>query len=77
MTNSQARYVLPKPSDAAAVLAGSPLAVVGVLLFEAWFHTKLETPAAAAVGATFAGFVGYLWKVGTFVIDRWVERNFQ
>jgi len=66
---------IPKPSDGAAILAGSPIAAVGVLLFEAHYGVKLETAAAAAVGAVFAGLVGYLWKVGTYALNVWIERS--
>lgn len=67
--------VVPKPSDAAAVLVGSPIAAVGVLLFEAHYQVKLDTAAATAIGAVFAGVVGYLWKVGTYALELWIERS--
>lgn len=69
------KSVYPKAPDVAALLAGSPIAAVGVLLFEAHYHVKLETAAAAVVGAVFAATAGYLWKVGNIFVEILIERS--
>jgi hypothetical protein len=69
------RSLAPSTKDKAAILAGTPVAIVGVLLWEDHFHVKLDTTAAVAVGGLFATVMGYCWHVVTTLIDRWIERS--
>lgn len=71
-------FQLPPASDprtariaAVATLAGgTPLAIVGVMLWEAASGQTLDSVRACAVGSIAAGVFGYLWHVVTTVIDR-------
>lgn len=65
----------PSVKDRAAILAGTPVAVIGVLLWEDHFRVKLDTATAVAVGGVFATVAGYAWHVITTLIDRWIERS--
>lgn len=69
------RSLAPSTKDRAAILAGTPVAVIGVLLWEDHFHVKLDTATAVAVGGVFATVMGYCWHVVTTLIDRWIERG--
>ena len=65
----------PSVRDKAAILAGTPLAIVGVLLWESYFSVKLETISAVAVGGIFASVAGYLGHVIQTLIDRAITRS--
>lgn len=67
----------PSPKERAAILAGTPIAIVGVLLWENHFKVKLDTTTAVAVGGVFATIAGYAWHVITTLIDRAIERGSQ
>lgn len=69
------KSLIPSTSDKAAVLAGTPLAIVCVLLFESYTHTRLDTAAAVGVGAVGATVLGYVWHVVTVLIDRAIARG--
>jgi hypothetical protein len=75
MNEESPSTLTPKIGDVSALMAGTPLAIVGVLLYEQVFGVKLETYAATAVGAVFATVVGYLFYVGKVLIDRWIARE--
>lgn len=63
----------PDRKDQAAILVGTPIAIVGVLLWENLTHTKLDTSASVAVGGVFATVMGYIWHVSTTLINRWAK----
>lgn len=67
--------LVPSTRERAAVLAGTPIAIVGVLFWEHYFQVKLETTAAVAVGGVFATVAGYIWHVITTLVDRAIERS--
>lgn len=67
----------PKINDTMALMAGTPLAIVGVMLYEQTFKLQLESASATAVGAVFATIVGYLFHVGKILIDRWIAKGDQ
>ena len=82
MTNEPVSYPLspslaPSSKERAAILAGTPVAVVGVLLWEEYFKVTLNTATAVAVGGVFATVAGYCWHVITTLVDRAIERSFK
>lgn len=69
------KTLTPSIREKTAVLAGTPLAIVGVMLWESYFSVKLETIAAVAIGGLFASIGGYLGHVIKTLIDRAIERS--
>lgn len=67
------RSLAPQFNDKSSVLAGTPLAIVGVLLWESYTGVKLETWQAVGVGGVFASVVGYLAHVVKVLIDRFIN----
>lgn len=65
----------PGVSDKASVLVGTPLAIVGVMVWKKLFNEDLDSVTSVAWGAVFASVVGYLWHVFTFVVNRWLKRG--
>jgi hypothetical protein len=72
---ASSKSLVPTTKDRAAILAGTPVAVIGVLLWEDHFKVKLDTATAVAVGGVFATIAGYCWHVITTLIDRWIEKG--
>lgn len=65
----------PQMSDKTSLLAGTPLGVVGLLLWKAYTGLELDDVAALALGALFASVAGYVGHVVTTLIDRAIARK--
>ena len=68
--NPPKKSLAPQFNDKASVLAGAPLAVVGVMLWESYTGSKLETWQAVALGSVFASIIGYVGHVIKTLVDR-------
>lgn len=54
----------------AAVVAGTPLAILSVMLWENHFGVQLTSIQAVGVGGVGSTFLGYLWHLFTTYMDR-------
>lgn len=72
--NPQRPTLYPQMSDKTSLLAGTPLAIVGVLLWQSYTGKVLDTTSAVAVGGVFATAIGYAGHVIKVLIDRAINK---
>ncbi len=68
------KSLIPSTSDKAALLAGTPLAIVSVMVYQDLSGHTLDALQAVAIGAVGATMIGYFWHVITVLIDRAINR---
>jgi hypothetical protein len=65
----------PQVSDKTSLLAGTPLSIVGLLLWKSLTGDELSDVYAVGLGATFAAVAGYAGHVVKVLIDRAINRS--
>lgn len=72
--NPPKKSLAPQVSDKTSLFAGTPLAVVGLLIWKSVTGETLEDVYAVAVGGLFSAIVGYVGHVVKVLVDRAIER---